>query len=119
MTMFVIACIFIGFKAFTDVRRAYQYVSFKNVLSALGSTFVFNEWGNQFHDLLQKAGTPDTSYHPTWYSGTFPTYTIAAFPALLTSDLTSATLSSISSSSASRGGGSSGGGGGGGGGGGW
>jgi len=77
-------------------------------------------WGDRFQNMIGKA-LIDTSYHPTWYSGSIMNY--GAFSQHMNSSLSSSVRSSStppsSSSGGSSGGGSSGGGGGGGGGGGW
>jgi uncharacterized membrane protein YgcG len=96
---------------------------FEKLLPYAVALDVENQWGEKFEDVLQKAGTGDSSYSPAWYSGaTMGLLGASALSSSLGSSLTS-TISSSStapgSSSGGGGGGFSGGGGGGGGGGGW
>jgi hypothetical protein len=84
---------------------------------------VEQKWAERFTEVF--AGLErqtGTSYHPSWYNGTWNSFDIGSNTASLTSDLNSAISSSVTppgSSSGVGGGGFSGGGGGGGGGGGW
>ena len=84
---------------------------------------VEQKWGEQFADVLVKAATDGTTYHPVWYSGpSWDNNHIGSFSSSLGSSFAGAIASSATapgSSSGGGGGGFSGGGGGGGGGGGW
>jgi uncharacterized membrane protein YgcG len=84
---------------------------------------VEQKWGEQFADVLVKASTDGTAYHPAWYSGpSWDNNHIGSFSSSLGSSFAGAIASSATapgSSSGGGGGGFSGGGGGGGGGGGW
>lgn len=84
---------------------------------------VEQKWGEQFADVLAKAGTAGQAYSPRWYYGSdWNSNNIGDFSSSLGSSFASAVASSSmapGSSSGGGGGGFSGGGGGGGGGGGW
>jgi uncharacterized membrane protein YgcG len=81
------------------------------------------QWGEQFAEVLRRAGIDSQAYSPSWYSGgSFSSFSPGSFASSFGSGLSGAISSSStapSSSSGGGGGGSSGGGGGGGGGGGW
>ncbi len=84
---------------------------------------VEHAWSEKFAAVLASIRNPDGStYHPSWYNGTWNTSNLSNATNSLSSGLNSAVKSSVSppgSSSGGGGGGFSGGGGGGGGGGGW
>ena len=84
---------------------------------------VEQKWGERFASLFERLRGPhDSSYHPSWYNGTWDNRNIGSNTAGIMGGIDSAISSSVSppgSSSGGGGGGSSGGGGGGGGGGGW
>lgn len=84
---------------------------------------VEQKWAERFTDIFAGLrGPDDTSYHPSWYNGSWNSRDLSSNTASLSSGLNTAISSSVTppgSSSGGGGGGSSGGGGGGGGGGGW
>jgi uncharacterized membrane protein YgcG len=84
---------------------------------------VEQQWADRFADVFASLrGPANTSYHPSWYNGSWDSLNLSSNTASLSSGLGSAISSSVTapgSSSGSGGGGFSGGGGGGGGGGGW
>ncbi len=84
---------------------------------------VEQKWAERFAEVFASPGGPDdTSYHPSWYSGSWNSLDMGSNTSNLTSGLKTAISSSVTppgSSSGGGGGGFSGGGGGGGGGGGW
>ena len=84
---------------------------------------VEQKWAERFTDVIAGLrGPSDTSYHPSWYNGSWNSLDLGSNTSSLTSGLNTAISSSVTppgSSSGGGGGGFSGGGGGGGGGGGW
>ena len=84
---------------------------------------VEQQWAERFTEVFAGLQGPNqTSYHPSWYNGSWNSLDLSSNTASLSSGLGSAISSSVTapgSSSGSGGGGFSGGGGGGGGGGGW
>ncbi len=84
---------------------------------------VEQKWAERFTDIFAGLrGPDDTSYHPSWYDGSWNSLDLSSNTSSLTSGLNTAISSSVTppgSSSGGGGGGFSGGGGGGGGGGGW
>jgi hypothetical protein len=96
---------------------------FESLLPFALALGVEQEWSEKFAKVLAAIRNPDgSSWHPSWYHGTFNSSNLANSTSSMTSGLSSAVKSSVSppgSSSGGGGGGSSGGGGGGGGGGGW
>lgn len=84
---------------------------------------VEQQWAERFTEVLSRALSDDSSYHPGWYHGhSWSHHNLGSFTSSMGSAMSSAISSSSTapgSSSGSGGGGSSGGGGGGGGGGGW
>jgi uncharacterized membrane protein YgcG len=84
---------------------------------------VEQQWAERFTEVFASLQGPNqTSYHPSWYNGSWNSLDLSSNTASLSSGLGSAISSSVTapgSSSGSGGGGFSGGGGGGGGGGGW
>jgi hypothetical protein len=84
---------------------------------------VEQEWAERFTEVLASVrGPDDTTYHPSWYNGSWNSLNLSSNTSSLASGLNTAISSSVTppgSSSGGGGGGFSGGGGGGGGGGGW
>jgi hypothetical protein len=83
---------------------------------------VEQQWAERFAEIFAQLQGPDnTSYHPSWYNGSWDNFNFSSTTSSLSAGLDSAISSSVTppGSSSGGGGGSSGGGGGGGGGGGW